>query len=136
MDSFEALGILPDFIEKLKERSIVNPTAIQNLVIPSLIAKKNILFRSATGTGKTFAYLLPALQEIYLEKTSHGGTEAQRGVLVLICAPTLELCSQIKAEIDFLSKSFADKKCSSMLLIGSVNLEKQIEKLKKRNRLS
>jgi len=118
MNSFNELGINEYFAEKLKERSIVKPTVIQGLVIPRLIAGKDILFRSATGTGKTFAYLLPALQLL-------AGETVPKGLNVLICAPTLELCSQIKAEIDFLTDM------QSALLIGSVKIDKQVEMLRK-----
>ena len=117
MNTFETLGIEMPFIEKLKERSIVKPTAIQDIVIPRLFAGKDTVFRSATGTGKTFAYLLPVLQQI-------AKTRGQ-GLAALICAPTLELCSQIKAEVDFLTD------LPTSLLIGSVQLDKQIENLKK-----
>jgi superfamily II DNA/RNA helicase len=133
MSSFENLNIRQSFIDKLKERSIVEPTAIQNLVIPALLAGKNILFRSATGTGKTFAYLLPALQSLFEENSVNTGG----GPAVLICAPTLELCSQIKAEVDFLaspsdkSSGFAGRSCQTALLTGSVKIDRQIELLKK-----
>ncbi len=119
MNSFNELGIDSSFIEKLKERAIITPTAIQSLVIPNLLAGHNTVFRSETGTGKTFAYLLPALQKIAAE-------ESRQGLAVLICAPTLELCSQIKAEIDFLLSEPA-----AMLLIGSGSIEKQIESIKR-----
>jgi superfamily II DNA/RNA helicase len=119
MNSFNDLGINSAITEKLKERCIIKPTVIQNLVIPSLLAGKNLVFRSATGTGKTFAYLFPALQIIADEGSNHGGPA------VLICAPTLELCSQIKAEVDFFSP------LPSSLLIGSVRLDRQIETFKK-----
>jgi superfamily II DNA/RNA helicase len=119
--TFENLGINQYLIEKLKERSIETPTAIQSLVIPELLAGKNILFRSATGTGKTFAYLLPALQRL----SSCDKDTGYRGLAVLICAPTLELCSQIKAEVEFLTT------LPTALLTGSVMLDRQIENLKK-----
>jgi superfamily II DNA/RNA helicase len=128
MNSFNDLGIDSFFIEKLKERSIEKPSAIQSLVIPRLLEVKNTVFRSATGTGKTFAYLLPVLQSL-LDNKVHGeardGETQGEGPCVLICAPTLELCSQIKTEVDFLSPF------PSMLLIGSVKIDKQIETLKK-----
>jgi len=130
MSSFENLNIRQSFIDKLKERSIVEPTAIQNLVIPALSAGKNIIFRSATGTGKTFAYLLPALQSLAEENIGGGPS-------VLICAPTLELCSQIKNEVDFLaftsdkSGGFTGRGYQTALLTGSVNIDRQIELLKK-----
>jgi len=133
MTSFENLNVHHGFINKLKERSIVEPTAIQNIVIPALFAGKNIIFRSATGTGKTFAYLLPALQLLAEENTVNTGGVPE----VLICAPTLELCSQIKTEVDFLTSSFAKKdkyagrNCQTALLTGSVKLDRQIELLKK-----
>ena len=123
--NFSDLGVEPFFSGKLAKRSINSPTAVQCLVIPPLAEGKNIIFRSATGTGKTFAYLLPALQRIL-----PGGTEkktAIQGPALVVCAPTLELCSQIKNELDFLLPPGV----SSSLLIGSVNLNRQIESLKK-----
>jgi len=115
MDSFDKLGVNDFLVEKLKTRYIEKPTAIQNMVIPRMLAGKSLIFRSATGTGKTFAYLLPVLNAI----TTNDGVQA------LICAPTLELCSQIKAEVDFLSP------VPAVLLIGSVQIDKQIENLRK-----
>jgi len=122
MNSFNELGIVQRFTDKLKERSIVKPTAVQSLVIPRLLSGKSSVFRSATGTGKTFAYLLPALQTL---AAGENGVNYSRGPSVLICAPTLELCSQIKAEVDFLSD------IPSVLLIGSVRMDRQIDTLKK-----
>jgi len=124
---FNELGIIPAFTEKLKERSIVKPTAIQSLVIPRLLSEKSTVFRSATGTGKTFAYLLPALQTLLVLKNDAGESSVNynAGPSILICAPTLELCSQIKTEVDFLSDM------PSVLLIGSVRMDRQIETLKK-----
>ena len=142
MNSFNELGVDTFLTEKLKERSIVKPTAIQNLVIPALLAGKSVVFRSATGTGKTFAYLLPLLQRLGALETG-----ASQAPAIVICAPTLELCSQIKAEVDFLTGKGAEKSDTgahgtgvkpevqlqpqSLLLIGSVRLDKQIESLKK-----
>jgi len=131
METFESLGIDKPFIEKLKERSIVKPTVIQNLVIPRLFEGKNILFRSATGTGKTFAYLLPALHYMTCGNENRPQYTVGRGPSVLICAPTLELCSQIKEEIDFFRELLAPAYRQTALLIGSVNLDRQTEALKK-----
>jgi superfamily II DNA/RNA helicase len=107
----------------MKERSITEPTAIQKLIIPHLLSGKSAIFRSATGTGKTFAYLLPALQSI--EDLSPA--DRYGGIHTLVCAPTFELCSQIKAEVEFLSA------VPSALIIGSVRVDRQIENLKKIN---
>ena len=127
MGSFLELGINPVFIEKLKQRSIAKPTAIQSLVIPRLLKGESTVFCSATGTGKTFAYLLPILSQLFINEKESEKKESS-GLEFMIIAPTLELCSQIKVEIDFLLDSVPIR---SSLLIGSVNLDRQIEKLKK-----
>jgi len=130
MNDFGAIGILPVFTKRLAQRSITRPTAVQQLAIPPLLEGKSAIFRSATGTGKTFAFLLPAIQRLL-----HNRAEdplPYRGPEVLVCAPTLELCSQIKNELDFmLSGDGIDRVPSSALLIGSVNLNRQIDGLRK-----
>ena len=121
MKHFSDLGVSQFFSDKLARRSINRPTAVQQLVIPPLAEGKSVIFRSATGTGKTFAYLLPALQRIL------GDVPRTDGPALLVCAPTLELCSQIKNEIEFLLPD----EMNVSLLIGSVNINRQIDSLKK-----
>lgn len=122
MTSFSELGIAPLFIEKLKTRKIETPTDIQIRVIPRILGKEHILFRSATGTGKTFAYLLPVIQNLLED------LERKPGPAALICAPTYELAAQIKKEADFLLE---DSPCRAALLTGSANISRQIDTLKK-----
>ena len=124
METFSSLGILPPLEEKLSGKSIHCPTSVQRMVIPLLLAGKNTLFRSSTGTGKTFAYLLPAIQRLSADKNEKGKAHYS-GPAIVIIAPTLELCSQIKKEADYLLPQ------ASVLLIGSVRLDRQIESLKK-----
>jgi superfamily II DNA/RNA helicase len=123
MEFFAALGIEPFFTDRLARRDIREPTDIQRRVIPPLLEGRNVLFQSATGTGKTFAYLLPLLQILREAETGES-----RGPALIIAAPTYELCSQIKAEADFLLEGSPLK---TALLIGSVSTTRQIETLKK-----
>jgi superfamily II DNA/RNA helicase len=126
---FSELGVHRFFIEKLAERRIAEPTEIQKLVIPLILRKENAVFRSATGTGKTFAYLLPLFTSLY-EAVENGTLLAKPAAL--IAAPTLELCSQIKQEADFLLQGLPDSVAiKTALLIGSANIARQIEQLKK-----
>ncbi|MCL2276950.1 MAG: DEAD/DEAH box helicase [Treponema sp.] len=142
MNSFSELGIKPFLINKLNERSIEKPTEIQKLVIPRLLENKNIFFRSETGTGKTFAYLLPFLQKL----TDAADPDIKQEInpvvnesffnspALLIIAPTLELCSQIFGELDFLldkSSQPEQREIRPVLVIGSANLDRQIETIKK-----
>jgi len=124
MNDFAGLGVLPEFAERLDKKSVTKPTAVQRLVIPKLLENKSVIFRSATGTGKTLAYLLPGLRLLL-----DGAGRPYQGPRLLVCAPTLELCSQIKDEIDFLLEGKSGVNVS--LLIGSINLSRQIDGLKK-----
>jgi superfamily II DNA/RNA helicase len=131
--SFRDLGISPFFTERLLERNIAVPTEIQRRVIPRLQAGENLIFWSATGTGKTFAYLLPLFEALGKISPSLG---EGRGPFILILAPTLELCSQIKTEADFLLRGFPGPgphggPVKVSLIIGSANMSRQIEGLKK-----
>jgi len=125
--TFEQLGSAAFFIERLKERGITKPTDIQCRIIPRLSEGESVFFTSATGTGKTFAYLLPFLSRI-IQESSRSETQRESELKFVIIAPTLELCTQIKGELDFLLFGTG---ISSALLIGSVNLERQIDNLKK-----
>ena len=123
-----ALGQPLMYAGPLGERSIADPTEIQRRVIPRLLEGESLVFRSATGTGKTFAYLLPLLERLTLLL---GEEPSLRGrPLLLIAAPTFELCSQIKNEADFLLKA-APMPVHTALLIGSAAPGRQIDALKK-----
>lgn len=113
--------MLPAEIQKkLEQAGIQKPTIVQEKVIPVIFAKKNTVFQSETGTGKTFAYLLPLLQQI-AEQNTH-----ERNVNVIICAPTFELASQIKQT----ALSVSDIK--TCLFIGGAPLKRQVEMLKEK----
>jgi superfamily II DNA/RNA helicase len=134
MSPFEELGLSPFFSSCLGERNIHRPTDIQVRVIPELLRGRSLAFRSATGTGKTFAYLLPLFQRFFptgpLARGLRPEVPGAAGLspVILILAPTYELCSQIKGEADFLLR---DSPLRASLLIGSANISRQIEGLKK-----
>jgi superfamily II DNA/RNA helicase len=148
--SFTDLGVLPRYAAPLGERNIRRPTDIQARVIPELLEGRSVVFRSATGTGKTFAYLIPLFQRLFPEGlAAAGGGPASGGPLALILAPTYELCSQIRGEAEFLlrgrgegagaARGAGDRPVPASggggpavgLLVGSGNLGRQIEGLKK-----
>ena len=110
--------------EKLEQLSFTTPTKVQEQVIPAVSAKKNIVFQSETGTGKTFAYLLPLLQRIMENNAETSPNE--RPVLVIICAPTFELASQIK------QTAMAVSDIKTALFIGGVPIKRQLETLKEK----
>lgn len=113
-------SLLTDSIkEKLSKLNITEPTKVQTQIIPQILENKNVVFQSETGTGKTFAYLLPLITK--LEKDS----DIQRPKIIII-APTFELASQI----NLACKTVTDRK--SALLIGGAPIKRQIETLKEK----
>ena len=124
MSDFSELGASPAVRARLAARSITLPTAVQRLVAGPLLEGRSVAFRSATGTGKTLAYLVPALARLSPERSSpYAGPE------LLVCAPTLELCAQIKGALDFLLD--ADGRAPAALLIGSSSSGRQADGLRK-----
>jgi Rad3-related DNA helicase len=67
-ESFEKIGILASLAAGLSKAGIAIPTGIQMKVIPMSLLGKDIIGQSATGTGKTLAYLLPLFQKIDMSK--------------------------------------------------------------------
>ena len=120
--SFEELGVQPVLVQALAAQQLQVPTQIQEEMIPRLLAGENVAARSATGTGKTLAYLLPLLQRIDPEK---------KEVQAVILAPTYELAMQIYRVLGALAQEAAlDVKAAS--LIGGAALTRQIDALKKK----
>ncbi|XP_049850446.1 uncharacterized protein LOC126322610 [Schistocerca gregaria] len=63
IDSFETFGLLPWLIRNIcQEMTWSSPTSIQQVTIPVLLHQRDVLVTSPTGSGKTAAFLLPALQ--------------------------------------------------------------------------
>ena len=109
----------PVIQEKLAAISITEPTKVQEAVIPLIQKRKNVIFESETGTGKTYAFLLPLINKLE-EKPSTGK------VKILIVAPTFELASQINAA----AKKITDRKTA--LFIGGAPIKRQLETLKEK----
>lgn len=87
----EASGF-PEYIKTfLKMQGITKPTVIQSQGWPIALSGKNFVGIAQTGTGKTLAFLLPAVVHIKENKAKKG-----RGPIVLVLAPTRELARQIE----------------------------------------
>ena len=84
---FASLGLRPELLKALTDLGYEEPTPIQRETIPHLIAGHDLLGQAATGTGKTAAFALPALQRIDTTK------RVEPSVLVLV--PTRELAVQV-----------------------------------------
>jgi ATP-dependent RNA helicase RhlE len=104
----------------ISSKGYVTPSAIQDQAIPHIIEGKDVIGLANTGTGKTAAFLLPII-------------ERQSGITlrpsVLIVAPTRELAQQINDQFRDFSKGLD---LYSTLIVGGVNIDRQIRDLKRR----
>ena len=90
MSTFADLGVSEAVVRALSKRGITSPFAVQRLVIPDVLAGRDVLVKSPTGSGKTLAFGVPLLD-------NSDALGARPFALVL--APTRELASQIVDEI-------------------------------------
>ena len=89
--NFAELGLNEAILKALTDAGYVHPTAVQREAIPAAIAGHDLLVSSHTGSGKTAAFLLPALVRLGSPSTTQG-----RGPRVLVLTPTRELALQVE----------------------------------------
>ena len=103
--TFESLGLDEALLRALKTAGYEQPTEVQARAIPAALAGKDLRVCSSTGSGKTAAFVLPALMRI-LEARKDPANKPQRGVVrgprILVLVPTRELAMQVcKAASDY-----------------------------------
>jgi len=115
--SFESLGLSESRIQHLEKIGFTTPTNIQAQAIPQLLAGRDVVGKSQTGTGKTAAFSLPILEQIDLQN---------KAVQALILTPTRELAVQVCQAM----KSFVGRNESRILAIyGGQSIDRQIQQL-------
>ena len=62
IDTFDAIGLRPELVQTLTEMGHCVPTVIQSELIPTMLAGRDVIGQSQTGTGKTAAFLIPIFQ--------------------------------------------------------------------------
>jgi ATP-dependent RNA helicase RhlE len=81
----------------LQDEGYTHPTPIQAQSIPSLLQGRDLLGCAQTGTGKTAAFAIPILQDLYLQKKEQPGQYFNKNdIRALILTPTRELAIQIE----------------------------------------
>ncbi|MEG1646511.1 MAG: DEAD/DEAH box helicase [Clostridia bacterium] len=117
---FNEMNLNEKIVIALDAQSITEPTEIQANCIPLIMAGNDVIGRSQTGSGKTFAFGIPAIECIDTE---------ERGVQVLVVSPTRELAVQTTEEMRKLTNQIEG--CKVVPIYGGASLERQIMALKK-----
>lgn len=111
---FSELNIKESLKSALAKDGITETTEVQEKTIPLALQGKDLIVRSKTGSGKTFAFLLPLLCKITQERCAQ----------ILILTPTRELALQIFKDIRMLGYG-----TQSVVLYGGVSLNPQAERI-------
>jgi ATP-dependent RNA helicase DeaD len=117
--SFIELGISQERAELLEKMGFTAPTNIQTQAIPQLLAGRDVVGQSQTGTGKTAAFSLPILERLDVN---------QRAVQAVVLTPTRELAIQVH---DAVSQFIGNSSLRALAIYGGQSIDRQIMQLKR-----
>jgi len=116
---FSELGLSPELLKAIEKMGFEQASPIQAAAIPVLLTGKDIVGQSMTGSGKTAAFGVPAVEKVDASK---------REVQVLILCPTRELAVQVSEEIHKLS--FFKRGVTALPIYGGQSYDRQLYGLK------
>ena len=122
--TFQDLGVINPILKALKSEGYTTPTPIQAQSIPVLLKGNDLLGCAQTGTGKTAAFAIPILQQLFLDK---GDSRGNRNIKALIVSPTRELAIQINESFKAYGKYTGLR---SAVIFGGVKQGQQVRTLK------
>ncbi|KAK6618689.1 hypothetical protein RUM43_013080 [Polyplax serrata] len=116
----QAFKLYPEIMREIEKQGFQTPSPIQAQAWPILLSGKDLIGIAQTGTGKTLAFLLPALIHIdgqTIPRSERGGAN------VLVIAPTRELALQIESEV----KKYSYKGIKCVCVYGGGNRREQMK---------
>lgn len=119
--SFADLQLHPSILKAIDACGYSEPTPIQEQAIPKAMAGRDLLATAQTGTGKTAAFVLPALQRLNVPSEARG-----RGPRMLILTPTRELATQVTDAIRNYGKFMRVRSCA---ILGGMPYREQLRLL-------
>ncbi len=122
---FKELKLSKAILKSLSEKNYNTPTPVQEITIPLVLAKKDIIASAQTGTGKTAAFALPIL-ELLINKQD--APKKGKKIKALIISPTRELAGQIEDDIKSYGK-YTNLRTTA--IFGGISIEPQKDLLKK-----
>lgn len=119
--TFEQFNLPPYLLTAIKEINFRTPTPVQDRVIPVILSGQSVVGQSATGSGKTHAFLLPIFAQ--LDPTQHV-------VQAVITTPSRELAYQIYSAAKQLAK-YASQPITIHNYVGGTDKQHQIDQLQR-----
>jgi ATP-dependent RNA helicase RhlE len=116
--TFDDFNLNKPLLNALDDLGYTHPTTIQRKAFAVIMSGKDVLGIAQTGTGKTFAYLLPTLRQWKFSK--------DRLPQILIVVPTRELVAQVVEAVEELTKYMT---LTVVGVYGGVNINTQVDKI-------
>ena len=116
--TFEELNLNKPLLNALNDLGYITPTTIQQKAFSVVMSGQDVCGIAQTGTGKTFAYLLPCLRQYQFTK--------EKNPQLLIVVPTRELVIQVVEAVEQLSKY---QSIQVVGVYGGVNIKQQVLEL-------
>lgn len=116
---FSELGLSPELLKAIDKLGFEQAAPIQAEAIPLLMAGKDIVGQSQTGSGKTAAFAAPAIEKVDVDK---------RATQVLVLCPTRELAVQVSEEVHKLA--FFKRGLHALPIYGGQSYDRQLFGLK------
>ncbi len=118
--NFNELNLSKEIQKAIDDMGFEEASPIQSAAIPYLLANKDVIGQAQTGTGKTVAFGIPAVEKVDPKKN-----ETQ----VLILCPTRELCLQVSEEVTKIAKY--KKGLNIQPIYGGQSIDRQMQGLKR-----
>ncbi|MGT2926020.1 DEAD/DEAH box helicase [Streptococcus cuniculipharyngis] len=118
--NFTDFNFKPSIQAALADLKFIQPTPVQEKLIPLVLSGRDIVGESKTGSGKTHTFLLPIFQQL---------DETSQQVQAVITAPSRELATQIYKACQQLA-SFSEQEIRLANYVGGTDKQRQIERLK------
>ncbi len=115
---FDQLGLSPDLLKAVAKMGFEEASPIQTAVIPTILTGRDVVGQSSTGSGKTAAFAIPAIEKV---------DPKIRAVQVLILCPTRELAVQVAEEFGKLA--LFKRGVSGVPIYGGQSYERQFRAL-------
>ena len=123
--SFDSLGLAPALLSSIERTGFTTPTPVQMSAIPAALAGADLMVSAQTGSGKTAAFMLPALNRI-----AHKPANKGRGVQVLVLTPTRELALQVSEATAMYGSNLDDLRVATV--VGGMPYGAQLKALSRR----
>ncbi|WP_168582586.1 DEAD/DEAH box helicase [Gephyromycinifex aptenodytis] len=124
LDDFGRLGVPAPLVKVLTKAGITTPTPIQAATLPDSLAGRDVLGRGRTGSGKTYAFLLPMLARL----AQNPAPRKPKSPRALVLVPTRELARQIEAALAPLAEVMGMR---TLVVFGGVGANPQVQGLRR-----